>query len=106
MYRAYPACQVTDVFQFVGDELKRGQAEWREGTCVAGAVKRLCRLDAPIFLSDLRQHRVLSTSSFVRSNMQGRAGLQASEYWPYLHSMISERNPGVRKALARFSPGA
>jgi hypothetical protein len=35
--------------------------------------------------------------------MQGRA-LLASEYWHYLHSMICERNPKSRKALAGYSP--
>jgi hypothetical protein len=35
--------------------------------------------------------------------MQGR-GLLASEYWPYLYSMIRERNPGARKAMAKYAP--
>jgi hypothetical protein len=71
-----------------------------------GEIKRVRRLESPVFLSDFRQHRVLKTASFVRANMQGTGGLLVSEYWPYLHSMIHERNPKARKALARYAPGA
>jgi hypothetical protein len=35
--------------------------------------------------------------------MQGK-GLIASGYWPYMYTMISERNPKARKVLARYSP--
>jgi len=35
--------------------------------------------------------------------MQGR-GLLVSEYWPYLHSIIHDRNPKSRTALARYAP--
>jgi hypothetical protein len=103
MYRGYPNCCITDVFRFAGRELKRSPASWRRGECYGGRIERVCKLDAPIFLSDLRQHRVLRTASFVRRNMQGQ-GLLVSEYWPYLHAMIHERNPKRRKALARYAP--
>jgi hypothetical protein len=105
MYRAYPACAVTDIFRFTGRELEEGAAGWRDGTCVAGEITRVCRLESPIFLSDFRQHKVLKTASFVRANMQGTGGLLVSEYWPYLHSMLYERNPKARRVLARYAPG-
>jgi hypothetical protein len=104
MYRAYPNCSVTDIFRFNGYQLGERPAGWREGSYYGGEVRRLCRLDSPIFLTDFRHHKVLRTASFVRSNMQGRGGLLVSEYWPYLHSMIEERNPKARKALARYAP--
>ena len=103
MYRGYPACSITDIFRFTGGALKPGLAEWREGQANFGSIERVCKLDAPIFLEDFRNHKVLKTSSFVRKNMQGR-GLLVSEYWPYLHSMIHGRNPKARKALARYGP--
>jgi hypothetical protein len=103
MYRGYPACNIADVFRFAGHRLELGKAGWRDGDCYGGRIDRVCKLDSPIFLEDLRQHRVLKTASFVRSNMQG-AGLLVSEYWPYLHSMIHERNPKARKILARYAP--
>ncbi len=103
MYRGYPYCRITDVFRLAGRELTRGRAGWRDGECLAGRIERVCKLESPIFLEDLRNHRVLRTASFVRRNMQGRA-LLASEYWHYLHAMIHERNPKIRKALARYSP--
>lgn len=103
MYRGYPHCCITDVFRFAGRGLTRGRAGWREGECYRGRIERVCKLDAPIFLDDLRRHRVLKTASFVRRNMQGQ-GLLVSEYWPYLYAMVHERNPRVRKALARYAP--
>jgi hypothetical protein len=103
MYRGSPACKIADVFRYTGRTLKPGQAGWREGQANYGSIERVCKLDAPIFLEDLRNHKVLKTSSFVRMNMQGR-GLLVSEYWPYLHSMMHERNPSARKVLARYAP--
>jgi hypothetical protein len=38
----------------------------------------VCKLDAPIFLDDMRNHRVLSTAGFIRKNMQGGGGLLVS----------------------------
>jgi hypothetical protein len=103
MYRASPYCCITDLFRFAGNGLKRGKADWREGDCYYGRIERVCKLDAPIFLNDLRNNRVLRTASFMRRNMQGKA-LGASEYWPYLYSMIHERNPKIRKTIARYAP--
>lgn len=103
MYRGYPACKIADVFRLVSPEIWRGQAGWRKGEASFGRIQRVCTLDAPIFLDDLRNHRILRTSSFVRSNMQGK-GLLVSEYWHYLYSMICERNPKSRKVLARYAP--
>ena len=103
MYRCYPVCAITNVFIFSGNELVRGQAGWRDGKCFAGEISRVCKLPSPIFLSDLRQHKVIQTASFVRRNMQG-IGLRATEYWPYLYEMIVERNPAAAKDLRRFRP--
>lgn len=103
MYRASPLCRIEDVFRYVGHRLERGDAGWRSGNADFGVIQRVCKLKSPIFLSDMRQHRVLKTASFIRVNLQGRGHL-VSEYWHYLHSMIHERNPATRKLLARYSP--
>lgn len=103
MYRGYPYCCISDVFRFAGQQLKRGRAGWREGESNFGRIERVCKLDSPIFLDDLRSHRVLKTASFIRRNMQGQA-LSASEHWPYLYSMIYDRNPKSRKAMERYAP--
>jgi hypothetical protein len=105
MYRGYPACSMTDVFRFSGHKLRTVRASWKkEGEAYEGRIQRVCKLDAPVFLDDFRHHKVLRTASFVRMNMQGRGHL-VSEYWPYLYSMIHERNPKVRKVMARYAPG-
>ncbi len=70
MYRSYPACSITDIFRFSGARLKRRKAGWREGECYGGDIERVCKLDAPIFLDDMRNHRVLSTAGFS-VNKQG-----------------------------------
>jgi len=103
MYRCSPVCAITDIFTFSGDDIGRGRAGWREGEAYFGMIKRICRLRSPVFLNDLRKHRVLRTASFVRRNMQG-VGLLATEYWPYLYDMIVERNPAVVKPLSRLRP--
>jgi len=101
MYRCYPAKHISDIFVFTG-KLDKAKADWREGDCYDGEIKRLCTLDAPIFLDDMRNHKVLRTSSFIRSNMQGN--LLVSEYWPYLYEMMIARNPKARKLLSKYAP--
>lgn len=103
MYRCTPVSAITDVFRFEGSNKIRGRAGWREGEAYFGAIRRVCHLGSPVFLADLRNHRVLKTASFVRRNMQG-VGLHATEYWPYLHDMILDRNPTVAKPLNKLRP--
>jgi len=50
--------------------------------------------------------RILSTSSFIRANMQGRGGLLVSEYWPHLYDMLYARNPKHRRTLTKYAPEA
>lgn len=85
------------------DRSQKVTAGWKEGKDYMGPIRRICRLKAPVFLDDLRHHRVVSTAHFVRSQMQGRPN--ATEYWPYLYDMIVKRNPSVEPKLRRFAPG-
>lgn len=101
MYYTSPVCCINDVFT-LKSELEVRKAGWRDGTCYAGRIRRVCRLESPIFLDDLRSHRIIKTSPFVRCNMQGN--LHATEYWPYLFQMITARNPSVGQKLAKYSP--
>jgi hypothetical protein len=103
MYRGSPACSITDVFRFCGTG-KVYEGGKRKGKFFSGDVERICKLDAPIFLDDMRSHRVLRTASFIRSNMQGRGGLLVSEYWPHLYAMLYARNPRHRRTLTKYAP--
>jgi len=103
MYKCAPVSAITDIFIFSGDHLSRCDAGWRDGDCYAGEIRRICKLSSPLFLEDMRSHRVVRTASFVRRNMQG-VGLMATEYWPYLYEMILERNPAIRKQLTYLRP--
>jgi hypothetical protein len=105
MYRCTPVSAITDVFVFSGEELERAGAAWREGECYGGEIRRICKLASPVHLEDLRRHRVIQNASFVRRNMQG-VGLRATEYWPYLYEMITERNPAVARELRILRPEA
>jgi hypothetical protein len=105
MYRCYPQCCITDVFKVTDARLKPGQPGWRVGgSANFGEIRRVCRLDSPVFLPEMRAHQILRTASFVRSNMQGRGGLLVSEYWPHLYHMVYERNPKHRRLLMKYAP--
>ncbi|MBU4315294.1 hypothetical protein KJ673_02715 [Patescibacteria group bacterium] len=101
MYRCYPDKAIRDIFIITG-ELSRGVASWRNGSCYSAAVKRLCKLTAPLFLEDFKTHRVLKTAGFVRRNFQGN--LLVSEYWAYIHELITKRNPKTLKILKKYDP--
>lgn len=101
MYRCHPDKAIRDIYTITG-ELARRRAGWREGDCYGGNIQCLCRLDSPIFLEDMRNHRVLKTAGFIRRNLQGN--LLVSEYWPYLHEMILRRNPQASKVLRKYDP--
>ncbi len=103
MYKCAPVSAITDVFVFSGNDLARDGAGWREGEAYFGEIRRICHLVSPVFLDDLRKHRVIKTASFVRRNMQG-VGLLATEYWSYLHDMILERNPAASKKMKQLRP--
>jgi hypothetical protein len=101
MYRCFPEKCIKDIF-VLESYLTLGNATWKEGICNVGQIKRLCILKSPLFLEDFKKHRVLSTSSFIRKNMQGN--LLVSEYWHYLYDMITIRNPLTKKILSKYAP--
>lgn len=101
MYRCSPEKSISEIFVFRG-QLSPGEAGWRPGKAYFGRIERLCNLESPIFLEDMRNHRVLKTASFVRRNMQGN--LLVSEYWLYLYEMITNRNPSIRDLLKQYAP--
>lgn len=65
-------------------------------------IRKICELKAPVFYEDLKRHRILKTSGFVRSRMLGRHN--AMEYWPYLYDTIVRRNPSAKGNLSKFAP--
>jgi hypothetical protein len=104
MYRCSPVSAVTDVFEHISpDGLQLGEAGWREGEAYYGKIRKICHLDAPIHFSDMKNHRVIKNSTFVRRSMQGPHN-QATEYWPYLYESIIRRNPSVKRVLEKWSP--
>ena len=101
MYRCHPEALIKDIYVVSGD-MAPGKASWRQGDCYYAPIKRLCKLDSPLFLRDFKEHRVLKTASFIRRNLQGN--LHVSEYWSYIHEMIIKRNPKAKKFLKKYEP--
>jgi hypothetical protein len=100
-YHTRPDRCIKDIFQ-LADSVTYIKAGWKPGKDYMGPIRRVCGLKAPIFLEDLKVHRILKTSGFVRGNMQGRPN--ATEYWPHLYDMIVRRNPEARRGLKKFAP--
>ena len=116
-YRTRPEKCIADVFRlsgpvYWGRRARRSKSDcvrriktsrWRKDLDHFAPIRRVCRLAAPVFLEDLKQHRVLQTAGFVRGSMQGRPN--ASEYWTYLHDLIVRRNPIAKAKLRKYEPG-
>jgi hypothetical protein len=100
-YHTKPDMCLKDIFK-IASPVRRLKAKHRKGMDYNASAKRVCHLKSPIFLQDLKRHKVLKTSFFVRSGMQGRP--RATEYWPYLYAMIIKRNADVTKKLAKYAP--
>lgn len=77
-------------------------AGWKRGKDYRALLEPVCKLASPIFLDDLREHRIIRTASFVRGQMQGKPN--AMDYWPHLFRLITSRNRPVRRALAPYAP--
>jgi len=103
MYRCTPEKSIRELF-VLSSELRRRKCDpaWREGWCFSGKFRLVCRFDAPVFLEDLKAHRVLRTAGFIRGRLQGNQDI--TQYWPYLYELIVARNPKARKALRKYSP--
>jgi len=103
MYRCLPVKAITDIYSLRGP-LALGRAEWRDGQCYGGDIRKVCHLGSPIFLDDMRRHPVLKTASFIRCNMQGN--LNVTEYKHWLLDLVVRRNPSAAAALKRIAvPG-
>ncbi|MGE0640859.1 MAG: hypothetical protein AB7G12_13820 [Thermoanaerobaculia bacterium] len=100
-YRTAPDSFIRDVFRLDGP-VQHVRAGWKPGKDWMGPIRRVATLKAPLHLSQLREHRVLRTSGFVRGSMRGR--YRATEYWSELYRMIVDRNPSLLKTLKTYEP--
>ena len=101
-YLKRPEACIRHIYHAIRDPETVKHPEWRKRPDVMARIKRLCRLDSPVFLEDLRRHRVIQTASFMRANLQGRHN--AMEYWPYIYDLIVRRNPKLKGTLAEYAP--
>jgi len=107
-YLTSPDQCITDIFKVVGDVKVIANPAWKrrwglkETRDYMAPARRVCKLKAPLFLSDMKEHPVLKTAGFMRGRMQGRPNV--TEFWPILYKMIVSRNPSVRSKLAKYAP--
>jgi hypothetical protein len=100
-YFTLPEQRIKHIF-VATDRARKVKADWKNGKDYMGPIRRICLLKSPIFYEDFRNHRILSTAHFFRSQMQGRPN--STEYWPYLYDFIVRNNPEVEKKLRHFAP--
>lgn len=93
---------IKQIFVLTGP-VTHGKAGWRRGTDYSGPIRLVCRLKSPLFWEDFQNDRILSTAGFVRGLMRGRPNV--TEYWPHLYHRITQRNPSVKRRLAKYAPG-
>jgi hypothetical protein len=100
-YRTAPESSVRDIFR-VATPVGHVKAVWKPGLDYMAAIRRVCTLEAPLELAQMRDHKVVCNAGFVRGQMQGR--YRATEYWPELHRMIVRRNPSIERVLRKYGP--
>ena len=100
-YFVRPEKKISEIY-LLSKRSTKVEATWKKGKDYMSTIKRICRLKHPIFFEDLKNHRILSTSHFVKMQMQGRQN--ATEYWPYIYDMIIKRNPLEKSKLKKFAP--
>ncbi len=89
-----PRSQLTHVA--ITEESAKSDARWGW----RGRIKIMDRLESPPTLDHLRHNPRLRASSFYRGNFQSR--YDVTPYWSDLYKIITQLNPTMRKALAKF----
>jgi hypothetical protein len=103
MYRCAPEKRIREIFVLsTALSLAKCNPAWRDGTCFGGKFRIVCRLGAPVFLQDLKAHRILHTAGFVKGRLQ--VNRDVTQYWPYIYELIVSRNPKAKPALKKYSP--
>lgn len=100
-YRTAPSSSIGDVFR-IASPVGYVKAGYRKGMDYMAGITRVCTLESPIHLRELRQHPILGSAGFVRGGMRGRS--RVSAHWPELYAMVLARNPSVRRALQPYAP--
>lgn len=103
MYRCAPEKCIRDIF-FLATDLCPGKCDplWRDGTALFGEFRIVCRLASPVFLEELKAHRILSSAGFIRGRLQGNRDV--TQYWPHIYDLIVDRNSKARLPLRKYSP--
>jgi len=93
---------VREIFRVISAVEHVKKAGWKAGADYMADIRLVCKLDAPLHLSVMRENKVVCSAGFIRGQMQGR--YRATEYWPELYRMIVSRNPNVERVLRKYGP--
>jgi hypothetical protein len=101
-YKTAPNQFLDDAWKVTTD-VAPGRASYKPGTGYFADIRRVCRFNAPIHLSQLQEHPVLRTSGFVRGNIRGAYKITSD--WPQVYRVLTDRNPSCRNDLDPYGPG-
>ena len=96
MYRGAPRAASRMYLSLPVMPQEEGRLE--EGGLLQRAYPAFLEFGSPILLDDMRNHRALRRSTFIRY-MQGNN--LVTGYWHHLYAMILDRNPKLKRVLAR-----
>lgn len=98
-YRTRPDSFIRDVFRVAGSVV-HVRAGWKAGRDWMGPIRRVATLKTPLHLEEMQSHRILGEAGFIRGNM--RRPFRVAFHWPEFLELIQDRNPSLRRTLARF----
>jgi hypothetical protein len=100
-YHNYPQSFIQEIFTLTSSPYLE-KVTYKKGMDFMADIKKICSLNSPVALHDLRNHKNIRTAAFIKNKIRGRQS--ATAYWPDLHKLILNKNPSLRIYLKRFSP--
>jgi hypothetical protein len=97
-----PKSCVREIFRVVSPVEHVKKVHYKAGSAYMADIRLVCKLNAPLHLSEMRANTILCSAGFIRAQMQGSP--RATEYWPELYRMIVSRNPSIERVLRKYGP--
>jgi hypothetical protein len=105
VYRCYRQCCIPDLFKVTDVRLKPGQPDWRVGGIVYfGGIQRVCQLDSPVFLPEVRHIRYCEQLPSSGRTCRGEVGGWFQNAGLILTPMLYERSAKHRRLPMKYAP--
>lgn len=95
-YLTKPDACIRDVFR-VATPVRQGSYGRPPRPDTMAGLRRICKLDDPLYLEYMREDSVLRTANFVRASLQGRR--DATVHWSRIRHLMIKQNPRLRRVL-------